>query len=199
MQEHTTMWWSLSKYKCPIFSWRVRYAPCFQLVMLGSNVISIDLQSEPQLWVKDDIRTPFCQAAPNGVRRLPYWTDGFGAKKKLLLAFILSGRRLFQVPRVFLRDCHTTVQLKYPNFTDQHSNLGVLKIFHKCWAYHSMHCSLTPEINGHNNSQKIGISVPSCSISLPWEHNMLLCGWRKSFIISFLLGLKLLQGPSERS
>lgn len=122
---HKTVWWSLSEYKCQILSWTVRYTSCLGLPMLGSDVICIDLQSVPQLWVKGDIRTPFQQAAPNGARRLLYWTDGFGANKKLLLAYILSGGRIFQVPSLFLRGYRTTGQLNYPDFRDQHSNLGL--------------------------------------------------------------------------
>lgn len=137
----------------------VRYTSCLQLAMLFSDVICIDLWSVPQLWVKGDIRTPFPQAAPNGVGTLPYWTDGFGANKKLLLASILSGGSTLQGPSLFLRDYHSTGQLNYPDFRDQHSNLGVLKIFYKCWAYLSMLCSLAPEINSHPNSQNVGISI----------------------------------------
>lgn len=89
-------------------------------------------------------------------------------------------------------------QINYSHFRDQNITLGVLKIFCKCWPYLSTLCSLAPEINGRHNSQKTGISFPSCSISLPWEHNGLFCDWKVHFYFlpSFLPGLKLLQVPS---
>lgn len=49
-----------------------------------------------QRWCKAGSRQPL--AIPNGVRRLPASTDGFGMNKELLLAYILSDGRISQAP-----------------------------------------------------------------------------------------------------
>lgn len=54
-----------------------------------------------------------------------------------------------------------------------------LKIFCKCRPCLSSLCSLAPEINGCHNSEKTGMLFPSCSISLPWEHNGLFCDLKR--------------------
>lgn len=196
------MCWSLSEDKCHILSWRLRCTSCLHSVVSVPNVICTDLWSEPQLQVKGDVRTPFWQAAPHGGALLLggclCWTKGFGVNKTLLVASLLSGGKILQVPSFFLRDYQTTGQINYSHFRDQSITLGVLKIFCKCWPYLSTLCSLAPEINGRHNSQKTGISFTSCSISLPWEHNGLFCDWKVHFYFlpSFLPGLKLLQVPS---
>lgn len=182
------MCWSLSEDKCHILSWRLRCTSCLHSVVLVPNVTCTDLWSEPQLQVKGDIRTPFWQAAPHGGALLLggclCWTKGFGVNKTLLVASLLSGGKILQVPSFFLRNYQTTGQINYSHFRDQNITLGVLKIFCKCWPYLSTLCSLAPEINGRHNSQKTGISFPSCSHCL--ESTMGYFVIEKSIFVSFL-------------
>lgn len=115
--------------------------------------------------------------------RLPCWKNGFAGSKPLV-ASLLRGGEILQVPSLFLRDYQTAGQLNYSHFRDQNITSRVLQIFCKCWPRIATLCSPALDINGCHDSQKTGMSFPSCCISL-LESTMGYILFEKSNFISF--------------